>query len=254
MGKAKTREKITLIMPCFNEKWRLGPTLIEIVDFIETNPSIIGEIIVVDDGSTDKTLERVMSIKHKLPLLKIKSHKENKGKWAAIRTGIESAKYNYVLLLDADGSASIRELERLGVEYIQDYVLPDNVALFGSRFLEESVVTGKTKLRKLISKGYRLYVRTMYRYATGKIAPDDLQCPFKLFPKGSLNAALTADKWAGDIELAGLLDCVIADVPVHFVHKGGSKVAKSTVLEMFISTYKFARRVRDIRSSNDGYK
>jgi len=50
---------ITLIIPVWNEKWRVGPTLIEIRSFIQRRPGVISEVLVVDDFSTDNTIERI---------------------------------------------------------------------------------------------------------------------------------------------------------------------------------------------------
>ena len=243
--------KISILIPCFQERWRLPVTLSEIFDFTRRYPGIIGEVIIVDDGSTDQTIFRALRYKDKLPLT-LAQHTVNKGKWAAIRTGMEIAKNKYILLLDADGSASVRELERIGIDYMKEYVLRTNIALFGSRFLPESTVDGKSNFRRIISKGYRMYVRILYWWATGKTAPDDMQCPFKLFPKDQLLFDIKSKMWAGDIELAGALKCNIVDVPVNFVHKGGSKIAKNTIWTMFITTAKSAMYVRrELRELRD---
>ena len=234
---------LSIIIPCFNERWRLSPTLSEIVDFTKRQPGIIDEVVIVDDGSDDRTIERALGYKDRLPLTLVQ-HTENKGKWTALRTGIEVAKNNHVLLLDADGSASVRELERMGIDYVTECLLKSKIALFGSRFLPESRVDGKSNFRKVISRGYRLYVRTLFRLSTGKCAPDDMQCPFKLFPKDQLTIPLTAKQWAGDIELAASLKCRIDDVPISFVHKGGSKIQKNTILTMAWLTAKLSWEIR----------
>lgn len=234
---------LSVVIPAYNERWRLSPTLVDLVDFGKKHPGIINEVVIVDDGSTDRTVERVLMYKNKLPITLVQ-HKVNQGKWAAIRSGIEKACQSHILILDADGSASIRELERLGVDYIKNYVLQNDVALFGSRFQRESSVDGKTPFRRLISRVYRIYGRFMFRWATGKTAPDDLQCPFKIFPKKCLTGKLTAKQWVGDIELAAFLNCPIRDVPIRFVHKGGSKIAKSTIISMALMTFQMAQSIR----------
>ena len=241
--KKDIKQGISIIMPCFQEKWRVGPTLAILADFVKRTPGLITEVVIVDDGSTDKTLERVLTYTDKLPLT-CAQHTHNQGKWMSIRTGLDIASNDMVLILDADGSASVHELDRLGRAYIENYVMNDKVALFGSRFLSTSSVDGKDGFRRLISVGYRYYSRALLRFATGTRAPDDLQCPFKLFPKSALRFPLESERWSGDIELAGSLGCKILDVPIRFVHVRGSKIPKGAIFSMAWSTLVLAFSIR----------
>ena len=87
--------KLSIIIPVFNEE----KTVSEIIDAV-TNvkiPGVIKEIIVVDDGSTDKTVSRIDKNKVKLII-----HEKNKGKGAAVKTGIENATGDYIIIQDAD--------------------------------------------------------------------------------------------------------------------------------------------------------
>jgi len=232
--------KISVVIPAYNEKDRLPPTLAEIENFMQEYPGVIDDVVVVDDGSKDVTMERAMRYIRRLPL-KLEAFAENRGKWAAIRRGIDLAKNDCILLLDADGSASINELAKtknLSAFY------EGKLAIFGSRFTEGATVDGKPMVRSIISSGYRAYVLTLYKWATGKSDVDDMQCPMKLFKKSYLQFPLTVERFSGDIELASSLSVKVVNHPVQFLHKGGSAIKASTVWEMARETFKIARQCK----------
>lgn len=89
------RQQISVIIPAYNEEMGIAGVLKPII-----KNKLIGEIIVVDDGSTDNTEKIIRSIKsEKITFIK---HKKNKGKAGAMLTGIKKATNDYVLFLDAD--------------------------------------------------------------------------------------------------------------------------------------------------------
>jgi hypothetical protein len=143
-----------------------------------------------------------------------------------------------VLLLDADHAARIDELQQ--VQELGE----EGKAFFGSRFMLGASVSGKSVLRTIVSAVYRRYSRSLYRFATGKKAPNDLQCPWKLFRRSEVTG-LSVKTWAGDFELAAHLAAEIVDIPVTFMHKvRGGKVRASTAVTMAIETFRLALKVR----------
>lgn len=88
--------KLSIIIPVFNEE----KTILEVIDRVldADIPDVKKEIIVVDDGSTDSTREKLKNIK----TVRIILHKKNQGKGAAVKTGIKNATGDYIIIQDAD--------------------------------------------------------------------------------------------------------------------------------------------------------
>jgi glycosyltransferase involved in cell wall biosynthesis len=242
--------KISIVIPMYNEERRIPSTLAEIVAYDRDHKGVVKEVIVVDDGSTDATCERVQWFAKKLPLRMIR-HVKNEGKWAAIWTGITAAGNDAcILLMDADGSASVWELDVIG-EFPKK-----GEAVYGSRYAKGAVLIGKGVMRRFVSKGYRRYVRLLYFLAGGRQKVDDFQCPFKLFYVDDLYGVVVSKRFAGDIELTLALRSKIRCKGVTFVHKRGSKVPMRAIFTMAWETAKIAygwKRRRRV-SSNESIK
>src|SRR3989344_1142247 len=97
---------LSIIIPAYNEAERLPPTLIDIDQKLST-AEYDYEILVVDDGSTDKTAAIVRNMAKGIRNLKLIDNDHNKGKGAAVRQGMLLAKGKIRLMADADNSTSI---------------------------------------------------------------------------------------------------------------------------------------------------
>lgn len=92
---------LSLIIPCYNEKQTIA-SCIEKVSGIAKGQDFALELVVVDDASTDGSLQELERIRQKYPELKILNHKKNHGKGAALRTGLMQATGDFVGVQDAD--------------------------------------------------------------------------------------------------------------------------------------------------------
>jgi len=168
---------LSIVMPAYNESKRIGETLEIVTAFIGNQPYEC-EIIVVDDGSTDKTSSVVKEFLKEGRSLYLIRHDKNKGKGAAVNTGFKAAKGQFILFSDADLSTPIEEVNRM-LDYIKqhDQDKPPCGIVIASRRV----------------KGARLVIpQPMYREFSGRVFSVivqvinfggylDTQCGFKLF-------------------------------------------------------------------------
>jgi glycosyltransferase involved in cell wall biosynthesis len=125
---AHQRMKLSVIMPVFNE----ANTICEIIQRVLNSPET-GEVLIVDDGSTDGTGELLTNFK-KHPKIKVITHQNNIGKGMAVRTGIEHSNGDLLIIQDTDLEYDPRDYPRL----LQP--IRENLAevVYGSRFLGEA--------------------------------------------------------------------------------------------------------------------
>jgi dolichol-phosphate mannosyltransferase len=95
------KSKISLIIPAFNEEGNIGNLVVE--SFKAIPDSILGEIIVVDDHSSDGSIDEIKTLQKKFDKLRHIMHQTNAGQSASLRTGILAAKYPIIAQLDGDG-------------------------------------------------------------------------------------------------------------------------------------------------------
>ena len=94
--------KVTVVVPCFNEEATLEPTLDELVGVLEEAP-FTWEVIVVDDGSHDRSAQITLDYGERVPGVRLVKHRNNQGSGQAIWTGVQHAQGMYVIYVPADG-------------------------------------------------------------------------------------------------------------------------------------------------------
>lgn len=189
---------ISIIIPAFNESTKIERDIISAAEFFEKN-DIRGEIIVVDDGSTDNTSETAQNVKlSSRSSLQIICYEEHRGKGYAVRTGMTSSKGDYVLFADS------------GVCVPFDYILTGLEILksggfdiaHGSRKLKDSIIIEKQPLlRRVIAWIFR---RIFIHWLKIPAELTDTQCGFKIY-KGdvarNLYGQCVTDGFLFDIEI-----------------------------------------------------
>lgn len=118
IGIHRRKTEVSVVIPAFNEEDRLPPTMDDTIHFFEQWSQLHNktyEIIVVDDGSLDKTLD--IAIKYYTSnhhaSIRIAKLIRNVGKARAVKLGVELALGSFILMADADGATDIRDFSRL---------------------------------------------------------------------------------------------------------------------------------------------
>lgn len=146
---------ISVIVPVYNEERVINATLNDIVHTL--NGFVEYEIIVVNDGSTDRTLEEVN--KEGIQNLQIINHIENLGYGKSLFDGIVAAKYNCIVIIDGDGSYPAKEIKNL-YKYFPQYDM-----VVGAR-------KGKEYQKGIFKKVGRRLFKFLAEYASGRNVPD----------------------------------------------------------------------------------
>ncbi|HVE39273.1 MAG TPA: dolichyl-phosphate beta-glucosyltransferase [Planctomycetota bacterium] len=214
------RRSLSIVIPAYNEERRLPPTLERISEFL-AGAGYDGEVIVVDDGSRDRTPDVLAELRPRHPRLRVLRHPMNTGKGFAVRAGVLAATRDAVLLCDADLSTPIEEVDRLWrwVERGYDVVL-------GSRALPRSELAVKQPLhRRGMGRVFNLLVSL-----TCVRGIRDTQCGFKLFRSAAARETFGSLKTFGfafDVEIlvrSRRLGHRLAEVPVRWSDMPGSRI------------------------------
>tara|TARA_Y100000589_G_C27140565_1_gene624477 strand:- start:603 stop:1364 length:762 start_codon:yes stop_codon:yes gene_type:complete len=159
---------ISIIIPVFNEENNVVKLLEEIKTSLKN--SIRFEVIIVDDGSTDNTLSQLKKSKHSTKNITIIKHKKNFGQSYSLRTGILSARYEYICTIDGDGQNNPNEIKKLLRKFM---VNSDFNLVIGNR------VDRHDKLAKRVASRFAFLIRkVIFNDKT-----PDTGCAMKVFRK-----------------------------------------------------------------------
>jgi dolichyl-phosphate beta-glucosyltransferase len=187
---------ISIVIAAFNEEKRIGQSLGKIHDYLRERQCDY-EIIVVDDGSSDRTAALVRELSGSFPGLRSISYKKNRGKGYALRAGVLASRGSLVLVSDADLSTPIEELDTLIGR------LPQFDLAIGSRALAQSEILAKQPWwRQGMGKIFNLIVKLVVIDQF-----SDTQCGFKLFAGETardLFGKAQIDRFAYDVEILAL--------------------------------------------------
>lgn len=213
---------LSIVIPAFNEAGRVGSSLRAILDHLK-HAGLDGEIIVVDDGSTDTTASVARELLKDEGPHQVLSGRENRGKGFSVREGALVASREWTLICDADLSTPIGEVDRLLAAAESRHL----DLVMGSRALSQSRIdVYQSFLRRNMGRTFNRFVRVL----TG-LPYRDTQCGFKLWRTAAVRPLLdklSIDGFAWDVEMilrarrAGLS---LAEMPVVWNNVEGSKVA-----------------------------
>jgi glycosyltransferase involved in cell wall biosynthesis len=211
--------ELTIVIPSYNEELRLPATLGKIAAYIrERRPNT--EVIVVDDGSADRTAAVAESWRDRISQLRVVSNGVNRGKGFSVHHGSMEARGEIVLFTDADLSSPIEEGEKLLA------ALASHDVAIGSRAVDRSLIEVHESLfREFAGIIFNRIVRVILR-----LPFVDTQCGFKAFRRERCQIIFeqqTIERFGFDPELLYLArhhGLSIAEVPVRWAHSPATKV------------------------------
>lgn len=202
---------LSIVIPTFNEEKRLPATLAAVKDYFRMK-RIRPEIIVADDGSTDRTA--LVAKRARVKVLEL----THSGKGSAVKAGVLAARGAWILVADADNSVPIETFDRL-------WVKRDHPIVIASRFLEESRLRSQTPLRIILSKLANIGARLILGLPFA-----DTQCGFKLYRSKEAKeifGKVTVPGFGFDLEVLTVaqgLGIPVAEVPVRWRDARGSRL------------------------------
>lgn len=211
---------LSVIMPAFNEEKLIKDTVVEADGFL-SKQGYDYEIIVVDDGSKDRTFKILNNLQPIIKNLSVLKNDFNRGKGYSVKKGMLAAKGKFRLFMDADNSTTIDQIKK----FIPDLEIGYDVAI-SDRSLGKSVILANQSIcKQILGNMGNIFVKIL---AVSEIS--DTQCGFKVFGEKSAKdifSKLTVDRWGFDIEaltIANKLGYKIKSIPVIWKNRKETKV------------------------------
>jgi dolichyl-phosphate beta-glucosyltransferase len=210
--------ELSVVIPAYNEERRIEPSLRQALEYLSRR-KLPYELLVVDDGSKDGTARVAEAFAGQG--VRVLRHERNRGKGAAVRTGLLASRGRKVLISDADFSTPIEEVEKLE-RFLQD----GTPLVIGSRGLADSQVRQRQPFyREMMGRTFNRLIRLF-----GVRGIRDTQCGFKL-ARGEegrrIAAELKIEGFAWDVEMIWLArrrGYGVAEVGVVWVNSPDSRV------------------------------
>jgi dolichyl-phosphate beta-glucosyltransferase len=213
---------LSLVVPAYNEAVRLPPYLHEIRTHFSQQFGEAYEVMVIDDGSSDGLADVLQAEARDWPQLTTARHPRNRGKGAAVRTGMLAAAGELLLFADADGATPIEEERRLR----QAIEAGADVAT-GSRLVDApDVRLERSWSRSLVGRAFAGVARCLLRPPV-----LDTQCGFKMFRRDQgrkLFGLVREEGYLFDLEVLILADRLgyrVVEVPVNWSDRPGSRLS-----------------------------
>jgi glycosyltransferase involved in cell wall biosynthesis len=164
---------LSIFFPFWNEEQNIEAVIKKAIPIAE-KVAEKWEIIMVDDGSSDKTLEIAQKLAKDNPKLVVAAHSKNRGYGAALKTGLSVAKYDLIVFNDGDGQFDLLEVEK----FFEKMGNADMVIGYRKRRVD-------SPLRHLLMNMLKVWDLVLFRFKY-----KDIDCGFKLFKREGLNKIL----------------------------------------------------------------
>ena len=171
MEQSTDKPSISVFFPCYNDAKSIGKLVEDALLILKKN-SRKYEVIVIDDGSTDKSPRILKNLSQQYPRLKLVLHKKNVGYGAALRSGFKKAKYDLIFYTDGDGQYDVGEL-------------PILVSLMTKNV---DFINGMKMSRQ--DPNYRIFIGNFYSFFARWafwLPVNDVDCDYRLIRKKIIN-------------------------------------------------------------------
>jgi len=229
---------LSIIIPAYNEEKRIGLTLKKTFEFLEQR-SWNYELITVDDGSRDQTLQVIQELAATRDDIKVVRNYRNRGKGFSVRRGLEVASGRFVGYMDADYKTDIKALDD-----VMSHLENNSKVVIGDRTLKNTeIIAARSLLREIGSKAFK----TLLSFLMGIRDFEDTQCGFKFFCGKVMREAFLVQKVDGymfDVEILLILtrmDYEIKKLSVEWSYDADSR------FNIISGSFKNLRELAEIR-------
>ena len=222
---------LSVIFPAYNEEKTLADTLAKADKYLR-GQTYDYEIIVINDGSKDKTAEIVRGLESQIKNLRLIDNKQNHGKGYVVRQALLNARGDYRIFSDSDNATSIDQVEKLLPYFSQGFDI-----VIGSRDAKGAIIANPQPFyRRMIGDIFNLMVQII----VGLYGVWDTQCGFKMLSAKAVADIMPKcriDRWAFDPEILAIgrkKGYKIKEVPVRWVNNPDSHVKMRSTIKMAI--------------------
>jgi dolichol-phosphate mannosyltransferase len=248
----KSKRNVAVILPAYNEEKSIIPLFDKLIR-VAGNPFFNLRILVIDDGSTDRTAEMVNCYVRAFPFISLYKHEENRGLGAALKTGIEiilsgTIPADIVITMDCDNTHDPVFIQSLVQKINQGY----DIAI-ASRFVLGGKELGLSRLRKFLSRGASLFLRLFISLK----GVTDYSCGYRAYNISILQAGW--NKYKEQLITSCGFDCMaelliklgkigakIAEVPLVLHYERKVEQSKMKIVRTILSYFRLVR-LRAIR-------
>lgn len=226
---------LSVIIPAYNEENRVKGTLEAVYNYL-SRQNYLWEVIVVSDGSKDRTVEVVSEFISNKPEINLIANTKNHGKGYVVRQGMLQVQGDYRLFTDADNSTTIEQIEKFWPYLEENYdIIIGSIEVPGAQINEQA-----QWYRRILGK----YSKYIIRIVAGLWSIRDTQRGFKLFTAKAANnifSRIKIDRFGFDIEVLALakkMGYKIKEVPVVWDNPPGSTVNLKSYFEVLKDLFK----------------
>lgn len=224
----KSDKTISIVIPCYNEEDHITFTVDNVINYMLDKFNQF-EIIIVNDCSTDKSKEIIDRYVRAYMFVSSINNVNNSGKGFSVREGMSKARYDHILIMDADSSTNIREIEKL-IKHTPKYDM-----ILGSRHAKSSIImTNQTKLRRIYGRVFNNIVNRLLSFNI-----KDTQNGFKLYSRKAVDKIThlsVIDGFAFDVEHVAICKdnlLKIKEVGITWEDRKPNKIKISQILNMY---------------------